>query len=169
MNRASRLGIATIAAAAAVALLSGCSVITDLVGGGGSAVRDADSAEITEGGDLSVFTLEIGDCFNDTAGEQVSELPVVPCADPHDNEVYYEHEMPDGEFPGDDAISAAAEENCFAQFEGFVGIAYADSVLEYNYLTPTTGSWEDYGDRLIQCIVYDPSAQVQGTLAGVAR
>jgi len=168
MKRASRLGTAAIAAVAAVAVLSGCSVITDLVGGG-NAVRDADSAEITEGGDLSVFTLELGDCFNDTVAEQVSELPVVPCADPHDNEVYYEHEMPEGEFSGDEAISAAAEENCLAQFESFVGIAYADSVFEYSALTPSAGGWEDYHDRLIQCIVFDPSAQVQGSLQGVAR
>lgn len=168
MKRASRFGFATITAAAAVVLLSGCSAITGLLGGD-TPVRDADSAEITEGGDLDVFTLALGDCFNDTAETQVSELPVVPCSDPHDNEVYYEHEMPDGEYPGDEAISAAAEENCAAQFEPFVGIAYDASVFEYNYLTPTTGSWEDYGDRLIQCIVYDPSAQVQGTLQGAAR
>jgi len=168
MKRAERLGIAAIATTAAVVILTGCSVVDDLLGGN-SAVRDPENTEITEGGDLDVFTLKIGDCFNDTTSTTVSELPVVPCADPHDNEIYFEVAMPEGEFPGDDAVTAAADENCLAQFEAFAGIAYDASVLDYSYLTPTDGSWDNNGDRLIQCLIYDPSAQVQGTLRGAAR
>jgi hypothetical protein len=168
MKHASRLALAVIGAASAVALLSGCSAITDLFGGD-TPVRDPESEEITEGGDIDVFTLAIGDCFNDTTEAQVSELPVVPCAEPHDNEIYFEYEMPEGEFPGDEAITTAAEENCLPQFEAFVGISYDASVLEYNYLTPTEGGWDTYGDRMIQCLVYEPDAQVEGTLQGAAR
>ena len=99
----------------------------------------------------------------------VSEIPVVPCSDPHDYEVYHEVEMPAGDFPGDEAITTQAEADCTAQFATFIGLPYDQSSLYFSYLTPTQQSWDDAGDRLIQCIVTDQATQTTGTLAGAAR
>jgi len=35
-------------------------------------------------------------------------------------------------------------------------------------MSPTEGSWSD-GDREVLCLVYDPSAETVGSLAGAAR
>lgn len=86
-----------------VILLGGCSTITNLIGGD-QAVRDADTGQVTESGKADAFTIKVGDCFNDQSGEQISDVPAVPCTDPHDNEVYYDLTMPAGDYPGDSAV-----------------------------------------------------------------
>jgi hypothetical protein len=70
--------------------------------------------------------------------------------------------------PGVEAISAQAEEICIAEFEGFVGLSYAESVLEFNYLAPEETEW-DAGGRALLCSVYDPAGEVSGSLRGVER
>lgn len=161
---------------AAVALLSvvalgGCSAIQGLVGGGETVARDSDTQEVTEAGTADVFSLRVGDCFDDadTDSEEISSVAAVPCAEPHDNEIYYEFTMPEGEYPGDEAINAAADEQCALQFDTFVGLAYAESVLDFFTVTPTEGSWTGADDRVVQCAIYEPSVRVEGSLAGVAR
>lgn len=149
-------------------LLGGCSALESITGAG-SAARDADTQEVTEAGDAGVFTVRVGDCYNDTEGTEVSDVPVVPCAEPHDNEIYYTFTMPAGEWPGDEAIAAAAEEQCGAQFDAFVGLAYAESALDWYPITPLESGWNEIDDREIICAVWDPAGQVTGTLAGVAR
>lgn len=163
--------ITTIVTTAALALvtasaLAGCSIIGDLLGPG-SAVRD-DEGQVVEEGDVDVFSLAIGDCFDDEgSAEEVTSVPIVPCDQPHDNEVFHEFEIADGEFPGDDAVSTEADEKCVAAFDAFAGIAYADSTLDVFSLRPTAAGWEQ-GDRLVQCAIYDPAQQVSGTLSNAA-
>lgn len=165
--------LSTLASTAALALLAataltGCSIVGDLLGDPGSAVRD-EEGQVVEPGDVDVFSLAIGDCFDDEGtGDQISSVPIVPCSDPHDNEVYHEFEVADGEYPGDEAIAAQADEGCLGAFAGFVALAYDDSVLGYFPLTPTASGWEQ-GDRLVQCAIYEPDIKVTGTLKNAAR
>lgn len=156
--------------------LTGCSAAQDIaesvegeLSGGESEVRDADTQEVTESGDLDVFKLAVGDCFNDQGGTMISEIPVVPCAEPHDYEVYHEVEMAEGDYPGDEAIEAQAEADCTAQFATFIGVPYESSVLNFSYLTPSQQSWSEAGDRMIQCIATEDGVQTSGTLAGAGR
>lgn len=160
--------IPAVALVSSVILLGGCSTITNLIGGD-QAVRDADTGQVTESGKADAFTIKVGDCFNDQSGEQISDVPAVPCTDPHDNEVYYDLTMPAGDYPGDSAVTDAAEKGCGDAFSTFVGVPYEESTLEFSYLFPTKDSWEGADDRLISCIVYDRSGKVTGSLAGAAR
>lgn len=151
-----------------VIALGGCSAIQSLLGGE-TVARDADTQEVIEAGQADVFSLKVGDCFDDVNADEVTEVPAVPCGDPHDNEIYFEFTMPDGDYPGEDAVNAAADEQCAPQFDAFVGIAYADSVLDWFPFTPTEGSWTSGGDRVVQCVVWEPNTRVSGSLAGAAR
>ena len=54
-------------------------------------------------------------------------------------------------FPGDEAISEVAYDECFARFEPFVGKNYEDSVLDFTYLYPTEDSRASFSDREIIC------------------
>ena len=106
------------------------------------------------GGEASVFLLEVGDCFDDpdiTAA--VSDVPIVPCDQPHDNEVYAIYDLADGDYPGQDAVETSALDGCLERFEPFVGRDYATSALDYFHLTPTVESWSA-GDREVICSVY---------------
>lgn len=145
--------------------LTGCSAITGLFGG---ATRD-DSGEITEGGDVDVFTIAIGDCLGQAPDGEVSTVAAVPCSEEHDGEVFHDFTLPEGEFPGDEAIEASAYEGCEPAFATFVGVSYEESALDYVFYSPTEASWNEVDDRVISCVVVDPAGAVTGTLQGAAR
>lgn len=148
--------------------LGGCSVLDGLVGE--DVTRDSDTQEVTEAGTADVFSLREGDCFDDeSTGTEISDVPAVPCAESHDNEIYLSFEMPDGDWPGDDGIDLAAEEQCGPAFDEFVGLAYDSSTLDWFPITPLQDGWESVDDREILCVIWDPAGKVEGSLAGVAR
>lgn len=134
-----------------------------------------DTSETTEGTSegsesTDVFALGVGDCVTDESemtGE-VTEVPIIDCAQPHSAEVYHSYMITDSELPDQAGIETIVQEQCLPAFQSFVGLGYYDSVLEVNYLSPTSDSW-DAGDRELLCLVYDPSGDVTGTLAGANR
>ena len=120
----------------------------------------------------NVFDLGIGDCFDDgdmSAGagvEEIGDVPLVDCTEPHDNEVYEIQTIEGDGFPGDQQIADEADRICFDAFEGFVGLDYQSSALDFGWLVPTAESWEA-GDRLVACFVYRVDLEkVSGTLEG---
>ena len=119
----------------------------------------------------NVFELAVGDCFDDgdlVLGEleEVGEVPLVECPEPHDNEVYAVVTVDGEEFPGEQAIQTQADEVCLGAFDPFVGLDYQSSALDFGWLVPTADSW-DMGDRVVACFVYRLDlAKVSGTLEG---
>jgi hypothetical protein len=166
ISSTTRLTLTVAALLAAGLSLSGC---TALFPSSAPPATDSSTGEEIEQTDTDVFTLSVGQCLNDSSGTEVTEVPIVDCANEHDFEVYDDFELTGDDFPGDEAINAQAEEQCLAAFEPFIGIAYDASVYGYTYFTPTEGSWTDGGDRLVSCIVGDPDGKVTGSLAGVAK
>lgn len=149
----------------------GAALLT-LVGCAQSVDRN-EAGEVTAAvGNADVFALAVGDCFDDTsedAGEvELTTIPIVPCADPHDVEVYHAFDIADGDFPGQEAIDAEVETCLEEPFTSFVGLAYADSVFEVYPLYPTEASWEQ-GDREVLCGLYDPQGPTEGSVEGSNR
>jgi hypothetical protein len=163
-----RFRVALLAAALSVGALtlSGCTALSDLFPK--ESARDTETQEISEAGETDVFSLAVGDCFNDQDAEEVQSVEAIPCGDPHDYEAYFAFDLPDAEaYPGADAVSQAAQDGCVAEFATFVGAPYEDAApLDFNFLSPTEGSWDE-GDREILCIVMD-AEKTTGTLAGAA-
>lgn len=161
-------------AGSAIALsiaLSGCSAL----GGQGDAPRD-EEGRVTEEASIDVFALEAGDCMpaRTTVGE-ITDVEVVPCSQPHVEEVFYEFELADDDMPSDEEITAQVETECVPAFSEFVGLDYYESTLELRWMAPTEQTWGQAADRLVQCIVYQPdpadatgqtSLEVTGSLAG---
>lgn len=139
----------------AAAALAGCSVLESVVTG------------VPEG-EADVFTLTIGDCLNDlSAPDEVTTVPIVDCAEPHDTEVFARTDSTSAEFPGDAALSAELTAFCQGDaFTDFVGIPYADSIYATSGYFPTAGSWGN-GDRELLCTIGDPNGQTTGSLAGI--
>lgn len=119
----------------------------------------------------SVFTLAVGTCFDDEGlSSEVTDVPVVDCDEPHDNEVFHVFDLPDGDWPGDEAVLDAADEVCLGSaFADFVGTAYLDSEVDAFSITPTQGSWEQADDREVICAAWVPGERPTGTLAGAGR
>lgn len=160
---------ATVAATVLIATtMSGCSLIQQYLPSS-QPVRDAGSGEVTDRTDnADVFAVQVGDCMIAVDGEEISNVPIVPCADPHDDEVFDAFSVPGDEFD-DDAIQDQAITECDASFAEFIGMSYEDSALDWWPMTPTSESW-DNGDREVLCVAFDPTgAQLTGTLRGAAR
>jgi hypothetical protein len=119
--------------------------------------------------DANVFTLSVGDCLVDDADEgEVSEVPVVPCDQPHTSEVFYSHIIPGDTLPSQSEMEDIVDAECVSRFEGFVGIPYTDSALLVTWLEPTAESWAA-GDRELLCLAAGPAGEVVGTLEGSNR
>jgi hypothetical protein len=145
-----------IALVLAATVLSGCSLLDSLTGGG-----------IPEG-ESDVFTLKIGDCLNDlSAPDEVTTIPVVDCSEPHDSEVFALTDTTVAEFPGDQALFDELSTFCQGDvYTDFVGIPYADSMYGTSGYVPTVESWGN-GDRELLCTIGDPNGQTTGSLAGI--
>ncbi len=149
----------------AAALVGGCSVTT----ADDQSTRDS-AGDVVEGGEVGAFRLQVGDCLAEAAVGDVKSVPVVPCTDPHDTELYHSFDLPDGDFPGEEAVIASAEEGCLAEFEAFIGATYESSIYDVSYLYPTEQSWTDLDDRTVLCGVFlvDGTAAVESA-AGIGK
>ncbi|MCA1306498.1 septum formation family protein [Microbacterium sp. 2216-1] len=165
-----RRTIGTVAATGALAIaLTGCSLPSDIASMlTGEADRDG-AGSVQSTSEIGIFNLQVGDCKMEDQSGEILDTTVVPCDEPHDEEVYDEFAMADGDFPGVDAIQAEAETYCVESFGEFVGMPWEESALEFFAIYPTQGTWEQADDRIVQCVIWDPEGQVTGTLAGAAR
>ena len=127
-----------------------------------------------------VFSLALGDCFNDGAvgigdDESVDTINIVDCNTLHEREVYAQltFEGDDDDYPAEVSVVEDTDAYCMAEFEEFVGTAYNDSELYYVTLYPSQESWET-GDRESLCMIseYDSNddvVPVEGSLEGAQR
>ncbi len=112
----------------------------------------------------NVFSLKVGDCFEDQAVGEVQDVPIVECSDPHDNEVYSVYELADGSLPPQQEMLAGCEE----RFGTIIGIPYVDSVIYAGALMPSPDSW-DQGDHDVICYGYIPDEKMTATIVGAAK
>ena len=155
----------TLATAAALliagsALLTGCSAISDVI----------DVAQpIAEAIDDESTWIEVGDCFNETSDDIVTDIPTLSCTEPHDYEVYAEFDIDLATFPGNDEVFRLADEGCLAPFGVYVGLDFASSTLDYTSYVPTLEGWTQNDDRSVSCVLFDPAGKLTASMAGAAR
>ncbi len=151
------------AAVLAVAAFGGAGAFDD------NTVRD-DTGSIVESGGLGAYALRIGDCFNFPEEDLIISLEALPCSQPHDAEAYHAFDQTGTDWPGSEEVSLSSDLGCFDPFEGFVGVAWEFSELDYSYLEPTRESWEEGDDREVTCAItsYDGSKLI-GSMRGANR
>lgn len=148
------------AAIFATLLLGACS--------GDSPDRD-DDGRIVSSGDLGVYDLRVGDCvLFDSSVESANEtVPVVPCEEPHQAEIYALVELEDlDQYPGERELSDRAELECIATFGDYVGAELADSTLFFTYMIPAVRGWQEDGDRTVVCLALGVGGPLEGSLRG---
>jgi hypothetical protein len=127
------------------------------------ASRD-ESGEITEGGDVSAFSLAVGDCLNDLTETEVTSVAAIPCAEPHESEVYALFDLEDGAWPGDATIEEQAGTGCAERLQSDYPEVFDDTNVDIFYLQPTEQTWET-GDREIVCLTFYLDGQRTGSLS----
>ncbi|MDX6610745.1 MAG: hypothetical protein QOF85_2698, partial [Solirubrobacterales bacterium] len=90
---------------------------------------------------------------------ELSKVRVVSCATNHTQEAYALVDYvpaggasPASVYPGDEVLKKYADGACAQRYEGYVGVAYADSSLFFTYLLPSARGWQG-GDRSVVCFV----------------
>lgn len=142
------------------AALTGCSTIKDVV--------DVTTPIVDAVNEQDTW-ITLGDCFDETADEIVSDIPTIDCALPHDYEVYAEFDIDRSNWPGDDEVFTLADEGCYAPFTTYVGLPLESSTLDYTYYVPTEDGWNDYDDHAVSCIIFDPAGKTTGSLLAAGR
>jgi hypothetical protein len=117
--------------------------------------RDESGAIVGEGS-IDAFNMRVGDCFDNSyaINDEVSDLPGVPCSEPHDYETYAVFDISMDSYPTEDAMAELAYDSCLERFDSFVGLEYESSVLEIITMYPTNESWRQ-DDREVVCALYD--------------
>ncbi|MDS1271572.1 septum formation family protein [Lipingzhangella sp. LS1_29] len=119
---------------------------------------------------VDVMDIEEGQCINheSMAEGEVSVMPVVPCSEPHDGEVFAIEELEsDRDYPGEADIQQEASDLCTGDaFEDFVGVPWGASIYWTTEWWPTAEGW-DMGDHEVICVIYDDDGQTVGSLEGV--
>ncbi|MFI0514393.1 DUF4190 domain-containing protein [Streptomyces sp. WSLK1-5] len=140
--------------------------VTALATGGFSDAWEGFKKGATEG---AAFSVVKGQCF-DAPGESLGGLTYdveqVPCTGEHDGEVFGEFRMTGGAFPGDAAVSDAADEKCQPLQDAYAMDSWAlPEDVDVYYFGPTRQSWR-LGDREVTCIFgnTDEHATLTGSL-----
>lgn len=154
---------------AAVALLAigaaGCSDISD-------AVDSAKDGAKKVARQRSVFTLHVGDCYNpNTTGEgEETFVEVVPCEEAHTGQVVGDFQIDErGAYPGEDKVTAIADERCPVEGGEFAPDTWAlPKGVALFYYTPTAQSWAT-GDRAVSCTYTKESGTFKGSLDAASK
>src|SRR5688500_11870104 len=149
---------------AAVALLAigavGCSEVSD-------AVDSAKDGAKKVARQQSVFSLDTGDCYNPNGKAEGTAyaVEVVPCDEAHEGQVVGEFAIDKGtEYPGDDGISAIADDRCPVEAQKYAPDTWAlPKGAALFYYTPTKES-SATGDRAVSCTYTAEKGTLSGSL-----
>ena len=115
--------------------------------------------------------MRVGQCILLPEGSDettATTLETTGCTREHDAEVFHLTQDTEDERPSDSELEDMGGDACLAAFEGYVGIPYEESELDYTMLYPSPGSWEQ-GDREIICFIISgdgTDTQLSGSMKG---
>lgn len=164
------------ATTAALTLVALAAVLGTGCGSDDEEAERGPDGRVLEAGPVSVFDLLEGDCTSppDEVRTGLERIDVVPCSEPHTQEVFavLEYEIPDDgndDFPGDNELETYAEAACLDPFADYVDVDYIDSSLFITFLLPTVTSWNEEGDREIVCFAQTTGEQLEASVEGSQR
>jgi hypothetical protein len=170
-DAAARRALIVLAVCAVGAVLAGVALFA--LSGNDDDAEAQRTTTTAAGKPVAVDRIDVGTCFNDAGDEgafDYTELAVVRCAEPHDNEVYHLFDAQGGAtYPGDEQIAEVTRNGCLSAFEAYVGKPYTDSALAILPIPPSKTSWNG-GDRQVVCALYDAGRkELTGSAKGSAR
>jgi hypothetical protein len=106
-------------------------------------------------GTVASSDLQPGDCLNGLREHgDVGSLSVVPCAQPHQGEVFAVFDLAPGPFPGKSNVHDEAGSGCNDRFSYYSSVDPSNE--GWYIITPEASDW-NRGDRRVTCIA-SPSA-----------
>lgn len=132
-----------------------------------AAQRSATTGQISKNGHLSVFSLHVGDCFQNPTGSQaapsLTQVTAVPCASPHNAQVMAELPVQGSAYPGRAAFRAQALPGCTARVAAVADRSKLTATMKLIWIYPLPKSWAD-GQKTISCLLVDSSQDFTSSL-----
>lgn len=111
---------------------------------------------------VETLALQEGDCFVDPGSfARWPTLDVIPCSRLHDAQVIAVTPLGDGDYPGSEAVSTAAWDDCATAYEEYSGSFLTEHSPVWT-LQPTQGDWNDEWHTSVCFVLVD--APVRGDL-----
>jgi Domain of unknown function (DUF4190)/Septum formation len=118
----------------------------------------------SHGDSVRPASLAVGDCLAELPqSDRVFTIDTTPCDQPHLGEVFTNITVPDGDFPGDEAIESY-QDRCHPALAEYFPPAVDDDSVGLYLLFPTAESWQR-GDRTVTCIATSDTPRT-GSLRG---
>jgi hypothetical protein len=130
------------------------------------------SGRITHAAKVSVFELKPADCLDpppDLTGE-IDNIQVVPCSQPHTQEVFATVASTSAAYPGAEALATEGSGACMGAMQApGLGLSPDDGYF-VSYLLPSFDGWNKDNDRTIVCVfVFPQQGEVTGSVVEQAR
>jgi hypothetical protein len=139
-------------------------LVISLLTGAWTDFREEFSEGVKEGARGANVTagLEPGDCFDEPGAPsdaselesyEVLEVEEVSCEGPHGGEVFARFDLPEGDYPGEDAVIDLADERCAAALPAYNMDAWEVARhAYYTYFYPMRENWTMLDDRAVVCV-----------------
>ncbi len=141
-------------------------VVIGIIGANlGNATRSPSTGEISQSGRLNVFSLAVGDCFDNPAGATtVDTVTAIPCNQPHNAQIFAHFHLTGSDFnyPGTAAVTKLATDGCNARI-GSVNKAETTNAMSVRLIFPVEGAWIA-GQRTVNCMILNPTASLTSSL-----
>jgi hypothetical protein len=110
----------------------------------------------------TVFGLRPGQCF-DSLPNGIAGAHAVPCAQPHDAEVYGVFSVAGHRWPGTVALGSQARLGCQRRLAGYLNPQLASTSLAETYVYPNAGAWAA-GEHMVICEIRGTRGKLTGSV-----
>jgi hypothetical protein len=110
----------------------------------------------------TVFRLHPGQCFN-SLPNGIAGAHVIPCARPHDGEIYGDFRVASRSWPGAAALGEQAQQGCQSRLGGYLNPQLNTSGLAESYAYPNEGAWAA-GVHSVICAIRSTEGKVTGSV-----
>jgi hypothetical protein len=110
----------------------------------------------------TVFRLHPGQCF-DSLPNGIAGAHVIPCAQPHDGEIYGDFRVAGRSWPGAAALGRQAQQGCQSRLGGYLNPQLNTSGLAESYAYPNEGAWAA-GVHSVICEIRSSQGKVTGSV-----
>jgi len=110
----------------------------------------------------TVFGLHPGQCFN-SLPNGIAGAHAVPCAQPHDGEIYGAFRLAGHDWPGNITLANQARLGCQARLVGYLNPQLGTGDLTDSYAYPNQGAWAA-GEHMVICEIRGTQGRLTGTV-----
>ena len=111
---------------------------------------DSPPAGASDTSTVAFDELKAGECLRVSDADNLpDEIPLVPCTQAHQLEVFGVFDLPAGAWPGDDSVEAAADQGCSPLFTSYVGASADDPKYTWSDYLPSKEDWSHDFRRVV--------------------